>query len=221
MRCQAVFFDIDGTLVDSNGLHVAAWVEAFAEHGHEVAPEAVAAQIGMGADNLVPALIPGADPRTAKKLGDRHGAIFKDRYLDQVRAFPQARALIEEVHRSGRKVVLASSASQAELDHYVKLLDLKGLVDADTTIDDVPHSKPAPDIFIAALGKVAPIEAGAVVVVGDTPYDMDPARYCGMVPVAVRSGGFADQGLREAGAAAVYDDVAALLAEFGESLLAG
>ena len=220
MRCQAVFFDIDGTLVDSNGLHVAAWVEAFGEHGHDVAPEVVAAQIGKGADNLVPALITGADARTAKRLGDRHGAIFKDRYLEQVRPFPQARALVDRVHGSGRKVVLASSASQAELDHYVRLLDLKSLVDADTTVDDVAHSKPAPDIFVAALGKVASVEAGQVVVIGDTPYDMDPARYCGMVPVAVGSGGFNDEALRAAGAVAIHDDVAALLAVFDGSPLA-
>ncbi len=221
MRCEAVFFDIDGTLVDSNALHVAAWVEAFAEAGHEFAPETVLRQIGKGADNLVPALIPGADPRTAKKLGDRHGAIFKDKYLDEVRPFPQARALVSQVHDSGRKVVLASSASQAELNHYVKLLDLEALVDADTTVDDVKHSKPAPDIFVAALGKLTGVAAEAVVVVGDTPYDMDPARYCGMTGVAVRSGGFDDAALTEAGAAAVYDDVAALLAGFGESVIAG
>ena len=221
MRCRAVFFDIDGTLVDSNGRHVDAWAQALAEAGHDVAADAIARQIGKGADNLVPALIPGADPRTAKKLGDRHNAIFKERHLDEVRAFPMARELVARVHDSGRKVVLASSASQAELDHYVKLLDVKGLVDADTTIDDVPHSKPAPDIFVAALGKLKGMEASAVVVVGDTPYDMDPARYCGMTGVAVRSGGFDDAALSGAGAAAVYDGVAALLAGFGESVIAG
>ena len=221
MRCQAVFFDLDGTLVDSNNLHVAAWVEAFADAGHDVAPEAIAGQIGKGADNLVPALIPGADARTARKLGDRHGAVFNDRYLAQVRAFPGARDLVARVRDSGRKVMLASSASQTELDHYVKLLELKGLIDADTTIADVSHSKPAPDIFVAARGKIGSIAPDAIVVVGDTPYDMEPARYCGMVPVAVRSGGFGDEELRRAGAAALYDDVATLLAGFGESLIAG
>ena len=221
MRCGAVFFDIDGTLVDSNRLHVLAWVEAFRDHGHDLAAEVIAPQIGKGADNLVPALIPDADPRTAKTIGDRHNAIFKDRYLEQVRPFPQARELVARVHDAGRQVVLASSASQAELDHYVKLLDLKPLMDADTTIDDVPHSKPAPDIFVAARKKIAPMSAAAIVVLGDTPYDMDAARYCGMVPVAVRSGGFDDATLREAGAAAVYDDAAALLAGFEESLIAG
>ena len=220
MRCGAVFFDIDGTLVDSNALHVAAWVEAFGEHGHDIPADAVAGQIGKGADNLVPALIAGADPRTAKRIGDRHNAIFKGRYLEQVKPFPQARELVAKVHDSGRQVVLASSASQAELDHYVELLDLRPLMDANTTVDDVAHSKPAPDIFLAAQKTIAPMAAEAIVVLGDTPYDMDPARYCGMVPVALRSGGFGDAALTQAGAAAVYDDVAALLAVFGESLLA-
>jgi len=221
LRCGAVFFDLDGTLVDSNALHVAAWVEVFADAGHDLAAGTVAGRIGMGADNFVPALIPGADARTARKLGDRHGAIFKDRYLGQVQAFPDARALVARVRDSGRRVVLASSASQAELDHYVKLLDLAALIDANTTIDDVPHSKPAPDIFVAAREKIAPMAAAAIVAVGDTPYDMEPARYCGMVGIALRSGGFGDAALRDAGAAAVYDDAAALLAGFEESLLAG
>ena len=220
MHCQAVFFDLDGTLVESNGMHIAAWRQAFADAGHDISADAIAGQIGKGGDNLVPALIPGADARTVRKLDDRHGTIFKDRYLKQVRPFPAARDLVARVGESGRKVVLASSASQAELDHYVRLLGIKELIDADTTSDDVIHSKPAPDIFVAAQGKVAGVTAEAIVVVGDTPYDIEPARYCGMVPVAVRSGGFDDASLHAAGAVAIYDDAAALLAGFGDSLIA-
>jgi membrane protein len=217
---RAVFFDIDGTLVDSNALHVEAWVRAFAEAGHTIAADAIAGQIGKGADNLVPALIPGADDDTAEALGDRHGAIFKGEYLERVRPFPHARDLIARVRETGRTVVLASSASGEELKHYCALLDIADLVDASTTIDDVGNSKPAPDIFSVARDKVG-VEAADVVVVGDAPYDMDAARRCGMARVAVRSGGFDDASLTEAGAQAIYDDVADLLARFDESLLAG
>lgn len=213
---RAIFFDLDGTLVDSNRLHVDAWVEAFAEGGHTIDPERIAGQIGKGADNLVPELIPGADEDMAEKLGDAHGRIFKAHYLDQVRPFPQARALVERVHASGRSVALASSASTEELDHYQELLDLAGLVDVVTTIDDVGTSKPAPDIFTVALRK-AGLEAADAIVVGDSPFDLQAAAKAGMRAVAVRSGGFSDDALT--GAVAIYDDVAALFADFDASPL--
>ncbi|WP_174291507.1 HAD family hydrolase [Sphingomonas bacterium] len=219
MACKAVFFDIDGTLVDSNGLHVEAWQRAFAEAGHDIANEAIAGQIGKGADNLVPALIPGSDDDAAEALGDRHGAIFKGDCIDRARAFPHARDLILRVHDAGLRIILASSASEEELKHYCDLLDIGDLVDVATTIDDVGTSKPAPDIFAVARDK-AGIDAADVVVVGDAPYDMDAARKCGMVRVAVRSGGFADDALFEAGAQTIYDDVADLLAGFDASPLA-
>jgi phosphoglycolate phosphatase-like HAD superfamily hydrolase len=217
--CKAVFFDIDGTLVDSNTLHVEAWRRAFADAGHDIGAEAIAGQIGKGADNLVPALIPGTSDDDAEKLGDAHGTIFKGEYLEQVRAFPQARELVQRVHDSGRMVVLASSASAEELEHYQKLLGIEDLVDVTTTSDDVETTKPAPDIFAVARDK-SDVPAEAVVVVGDAPYDMEAAAKCGMTRVAVRSGGFDDATLREAGAQTIYDDAAAILADFDGSPLA-
>lgn len=215
---NAVFFDIDGTLVDSNGLHVEAWSRAFSEAGHAIAAERIASQIGKGADNLVPALIPGIGDDAAEALGHLHGSLFKAHYLERVRPFPQARDLVARVHDAGLTVVLASSASEEELKHYCDLLDIGELVDVSTTIDDVGTSKPAPDIFSVARDK-AQVPADTVTVVGDSPFDMEAARKCGMRRVAVRSGGFADVALIEAGAQAIYEDVAALLVGFDASPL--
>lgn len=217
--CKAVFFDMDGTLVDSNGFHVEAWQRAFAEAGHGVDRDVIAGQIGKGADNLVPALIADADDEAAERLGEAHGAIFKRDYLGKVCPFPHARDLVAQVRDSGRSVVITSSASEEELQHYLALLDIERLVDVFTTIDDVENSKPAPDIFVVARKK-AGVDADAVIVVGDAPYDMDAARKCGMTRVAVRSGGFDDAALREAGAEHIYANVAAILADFEQSPLA-
>lgn len=218
MTIRAVLFDIDGTLVDSNALHVLAWGEAFRARGLSVEPQAIHDQIGKGADLLVPALAPGVDAQTAQALGDAHGAIFKAEHLARVRPFPGARDLLERTRRAGRRVVLASSASEAELDHYLDLLDARTLVDASTTVDDVQTSKPAPDIFATALKKIG-VDPGEAVAVGDSPYDVESAGECGVATVALRSGGFSDDALRRAGAAALYDDVAALLAGFAASPL--
>jgi len=213
-RIAAALFDIDGTLVDSNDFHVHAWREAFAESGYDFAPDVIHRQIGKGADQLIPSLVPGASDETGpgKRIGEMHGEIFKDRYLGQVRPFPEASALIRDLATAGVKVVLASSASGEELDHYVKLLDIGDVITAHTSGDDVERTKPAGDIFAAALKKIPSIAPDQAVVVGDTPYDVIAALRCGVATIALLSGGFEEAWLRESGAMIVHQDVAALRA---------
>jgi HAD superfamily hydrolase (TIGR01509 family) len=219
MPLAAILFDLDGTLVDSNDLHVRAWEEVFREAGFDISADAIRGQIGKGGDNLVPALLPDLDAPRQHALADAHGSRYKARYIGRVRPFPAARDLLARARDAGSKVVLASSASGEELDHYIDLLDASDLIDATTSKDDVESSKPDPDIFAAALAK-AGAKPGEAMVVGDTPYDILAAARCGIRAVAVLSGGFPEQDLRDAGAVAIYPDVAALLAGFGESPLA-
>ena len=136
-----------------------------------------------------------------------------------MKPFPGAHDLLVHVAGAGQKVVLASSASKAELEHYMDLLDVRDLVAATTSADDVENTKPAPDIFAVALKKVAPLGPGEVMVVGDTPYDIEAAGKCGIGAIGLRSGKFSDAALREAGAVALYDDVASLLADYASSPL--
>ncbi len=220
MTIRAVLFDIDGTLVDSNDFHIMAWDEAFREVGATFDHQAIHDQIGKGADMFVPALMPHADKDEQEKLGEAHGKIFKSKYLDQVKAFPAARDLLLRVHEAGQKVVLASSASKEELDHYLDLLDVRDIVAASTSADDVENTKPAPDIFATALRKIAPLSASETIVVGDTPYDIEAAAKCGIAAIGLLSGKFPDTVLRQAGAVAIYDDVAGLLAGYDASPLA-
>lgn len=213
MPFRALLFDIDGTLVDSNDQHIAAWDAVFRDEGIVIARAAIHDQIGKGADMLIPALVPDADAEQRDRLAKAHGALFKARYLEAVRPFPGAYDLLAAAHAAGQAVVLASSASGAELDHYLDLLDARALVAATTSADDVASTKPAPDIFATALDRVAPIGADAAVAIGDTPYDMEAAGRCGIRGIGLRSGGFTDAALRGGGAAWLYDDVAALLAD--------
>ncbi|WP_076073121.1 HAD family hydrolase [Sphingomonas montana] len=219
MQIKAILFDIDGTLVDSNDMHVLAWEEAFGEVGATFDRQVVHDQIGKGADMLVPALLPAMDEAEQTALGERHGEIFKAKYLDAAKPFAGAHDLLAHAHGLSQQVVLASSASAAELEHYVGLLNAADLVSATTSSDDVEKTKPAPDIFATALAKLPGIGAGAVIVVGDTPYDIEAAGKCGIAAVGVRSGGFDDAVLEQAGAVALYDDVAALLADYAASPL--
>jgi membrane protein len=219
MQIKAILFDIDGTLVDSNDMHVDAWQAAFADTGRRFDRSVIHGQIGKGADMLLPALVPDLDEAGQKKLGEAEGEIFKARFLEQVKPFASAHDLLAHAHRRGQKVVLATSSSQDQLDHYLDLLDVRDLVDATTSSADVENTKPAPDIFATALAKLPGISAAEALVVGDTPYDVEAAKKCGIPAIALRSGGFPDAALGKAGAVAIYDDVAALLADYDNSPL--
>lgn len=220
MPIKAVLFDIDGTLVDSNAFHIAAWQEAFATIGKAFDADTIHDQIGKGADMPVPTLLPDIDEDAQDKLGKVHGEVFKAKFLARVEPFADARAILARVQAEGLRAVLASSASKAELDHYVDLLDARQLISETTSADDVARTKPAPDIFATALAKVAPLGPDEVLVVGDTPYDIEAACRCGIAAIGVRSGGFADDALIDAGAVALYDDVAHLLRDYAQSPLA-
>lgn len=219
MPVRAVLFDIDGTLVDSNDMHVLAWAEVFASIGASFDRAVIHDQIGKGADMLVPALLPELEKAEQERLGAAHGDVFRRKFLHQVRPFAAAHDLLAHVHAAGQRVVFASSASAQELEHYLGLLDAHDLVSATTSADDVKRTKPAPDIFAAALKKVAPLTAGEVIAVGDTPYDVQAAAQCGIATVGLRSGNFSDAALKGSGAIALYDDVASLLADYDHSPL--
>lgn len=216
---EAVLFDIDGTLVDSNEQHVDSWAIAFRAEGYAQERDAIREQIGKGGDLLIPALLPDMDEGVRDRISKAQGEHFKSAYLARVSAFAGATELVTRVHATGRKVVLASSAKREELDHYVELLGIGCYLSATTSIDDVEASKPEPDIFGAALIKIG-VAPGHAIVLGDTPYDIEAASGAGIAAVGLTSGPFDAARLKDAGAVAVYADVADLLAAFDTSPLA-
>ncbi|SFR78696.1 HAD family hydrolase [Sphingomonas jatrophae] len=215
---RAILFDVDGTLVDSNRQHIEAWGRVFADAGFDIPPERIAPEIGKGGDQLVPTLLPTLGEEQQQALQTAHGELFKAQYLRGIAPLPGARTLLERAREAGMTVVLATSSGADQLDHYVGLLG-STLIDEATSSDDAGRSKPAPDIFSAALAK-AGVPAAAARVVGDSRWDMVAAWKCGIVPVALLTGGFPAPVLVEAGAAAVYADPAALAAGFYASPLA-
>jgi beta-phosphoglucomutase-like phosphatase (HAD superfamily) len=148
---RAVIFDIDGTLVDSNDLHARAWREAFAHFGIELPFDQVRSQIGKGGDQLVPSLI-GAEKahQIGDDLSEYRSQLFKEKYLDQIRAFPKVRQLFQRILRDGRRIALASSAKEDELRKLKDIANISDLIDKETSSDDAEKSKPHPDIVEAA-----------------------------------------------------------------------
>jgi HAD superfamily hydrolase (TIGR01509 family) len=216
---KAVFFDIDGTLVDSNDFHVMAWQEAFRDFGHYFEQSDIRGQIGKGGDQLVPSLLPGIDEKLQKAVSERHGKVFKPKYLAQVKPFPHAFDLLEMLHAKGVKVLLASSSEKTEVDHYIDLLKVEPFLTGTVSKDDVAHSKPAGDIFAAALSKVFPLSASETLAVGDTPYDVESALRSGIKTIGLRSGGFSEEVLGDAGAPYIYASVQDLFDNFDNSPL--
>ena len=211
----AVLFDVDGTLVDSNDLHAGAWQQAFRHFGILLPFERIRGQIGKGGDNLIPTLVPkDVDQRMHEEIETFRSELFQRDYLHKARPFPQVCDLLRLLREDGHKIVLATSAKQAELDFHLDRIGCRELVDATTSKDDVERSKPCPDIFEAAMAKVAPLGVDQIVVVGDSPWDIKAAAKIGVKAIAVRCGGFAEDEVIGAGAHAVYDGPEDLVARY-------
>lgn len=216
-QLQGVILDVDGTLVDSNDAHAQSWIEAFGEHGIHVPYERIFQAIGMGGDNFLPAVVSiEKDTELGKALSQRRTAIFKERYLSQVKPFPGAQDLVQTMHNRGLKLLVASSGKEDEVKALLDIVGVMGLIDVLTSASDVQKSKPAPDPIQTALEKAA-LPPDAVLMLGDTPYDIESARKAGVRTIAVRCGGHDDKDL--SGAVAVYDGPADLLAHYNESPL--
>jgi HAD superfamily hydrolase (TIGR01549 family) len=200
----AAILDVDGTLVDTNYHHAIAWYRAFRGNGVVLPVWRIHRHIGMGGDHLVKALA-GEEVETDK--GDDIRGAEKDLYaelIDEVEPLEGATDLIRDLKERGHAVVLASSAKEDEVEHYVDLLEAKDLADDWTTSADVETTKPEPDLVRAAVDKAG---GGEAVMVGDSTFDCEAAGRAGLATVGVLTGGFSEPELKDAGAVAVFGSI--------------
>jgi phosphoglycolate phosphatase-like HAD superfamily hydrolase len=216
-RLRGVLLDIDGTLVDSNDAHAAAWYDVLTEAGYQVSRDDLRRLIGMGSDKLLPRAV-GVDKASpdGKRLSERRKVVFRERYLPDLRPTRGARDLLVRMRGDGLSLVVASSAEGEELRALLDVVGAADLVDDVTSSSEVSGSKPEPDVVEAALRKLGAPSSEALML-GDTPYDVEAATRARVGIVALRCGGWGDADL--AGALAIYDDPADLLAHYDESPL--
>jgi HAD superfamily hydrolase (TIGR01509 family) len=205
----AVVLDIDGTLVDTNYQHAIAWHRALCDRGYVVQLWQIHRHIGMGGDQMVAALI-GKEGEEADgdAIRETEGAAYRE-LIGEVQEMHGACELLGELREDGAKVILASSAKEEEVEHYVDLLGARDLVDGWTTAADVERTKPQPDLVNAALEKAGNGSLPAVMV-GDSTWDVKAAEAAGIPTLAVLTGGFSEAELREAGAVDVVESIGAL-----------
>lgn len=214
MLC-GVLLDIDGTLLLSNDAHAHAWVDAFHEFDYDVPFEEVKPLIGMGGDKVIATVLPDLQDEDRKKgIKSRRQEIFLRRYVKKLQPAPGAREFVLKIKDSGLQPVIATSAKSAELDALLEQTGIKDIVGEKTTSDDAKESKPAPDIVHAALEKSG-LGASDVIMIGDTPYDIESAGKAGVDVIAVRCGGHNDEDLK--GAVAIYDNPADILGHWETS----
>jgi HAD superfamily hydrolase (TIGR01549 family) len=200
----AAILDVDGTLVDTNYHHAIAWYRAFRQHGELLPVWRIHRHIGMGGDQLVGALCGElVEEEKGDEIRDAEKALYMA-MIEEVEPLPGARELIVDLKESGHPVVLASSAKQQEVDHYLDLLGARDLADGWTTSADVEATKPEPDLVVAALEKAGDRKG---VMVGDSTFDCEAAGRAGIESLAVLTGGFSEQELLDAGAARVFGSI--------------
>ena len=219
---RAAIFDLDGTLVDSNELHVQAWQETFRHYGKEIPYTDLRRQIGKGGDQYLPEFLNELELREFGDEADKYrGEVFKKKYLAQVRPFPKVRELFERLRSEGKKIALASSGKDSEVSHYQKLIGIDGLADSMTSADQVANSKPRSDVFLAALRTLGSLPPQEAIAIGDTPYDVEAAKKIDLPIIGLLCGGFSETVLRDEGACAIFRDPADLLQRYYQSPLAG
>jgi len=214
-RVETVLFDIDGTLIDSNGAHAQSWTQALGEHGISVDVESIRRLVGMGGDKLLP-LVAGVseDSERGRVLAKRKKAIFAT-LLPDLEPTPGARQLIAYLREQQVDVVIATSADDRDMSQLLQRAGVDDLIPQRASKDDAERSKPDPDIVHAALARshASPVTS---VMVGDTPYDIEAARRAGIRVFALRCGGYWTDAALQA-ADHVFDDPAALLAHWRDA----
>ena len=212
---KGILLDIDGTLVDSNDANARCWMEALLAHGVEVNYIKLREGIGMGGDNFLPKLAHiDAESEQGKAISQTRSEILKSKYMPTLKAFPQVKDLLTRLQGDGYQLVVATSAKPDEAEALLALTGARDLIREIATTEDAKNSKPDPDILHAALQKSG-LSAEEVVMLGDTPYDVEAAQKAGIQSIGVRSGGWTAPDLK--GALAVYNDPADLLAQYDQS----
>ncbi len=212
---RGVLLDVDGTLLDSNDQHARAWMDALREHDVLVSVAELRRLVGKGGDKILPQVARVEhDSARGQANTRRRKTNLREPYLSTCKPFPGARALVTRMNDDGLVIAVATSSGRDDLSALLHIAGVHDLIAEATTSSDAAHSKPDPDI-VAAAARKADLPSELLVMLGDTPYDVEAAARAGIRAVGLRCGGWNDADL--GGAVAVYDGPADLLSRYEQS----
>jgi beta-phosphoglucomutase len=185
-RTQAVIFDMDGVLTDSEPLINAAAVAMFREKGLVVQPGDFVPFVGTGENRYLGGVAEKYSfPIEIIEAKRRTYEIYLDLVPRQLVAFPGAQSLARACKAAGLRVAVASSADLIKIEANLNQIGLpRPFWDAIVTGDDVPNKKPARDIFLAAAVKLG-LAPAACTVIEDAVNGVQAAKAAGMRCMAV------------------------------------
>ena len=211
-RAPAILFDLDGTLIDSNYEHVAAWRLAFRKRGIEVPNAFLHRCIGMRGELLIRAVYHERPERdqapTTESLERLHKKYFTNS-LPSIKVLPGALELLKTLSRLKAPWAICTGGDKQTVFKMIQPLKVPATVPV-VTSDDVDQAKPEPDVFLLAARELG-VALSDCVIVGDSVWDLLGARRGKAIGVGLRCGGYGDAELVLAGAYRVYKDPADLL----------
>jgi beta-phosphoglucomutase len=182
---RAVLWDMDGTLIDSAEYHWLTWHETLAELGVELTREGFAGWFGSRNDRILKRYFDAMPTDEMRRVGE----LKEERYRTLVRRdgitlLPGVREWLERLANAGWRQAVASSAPPANIHVLLEVLDLEGLLQATVSAEEVPHGKPAPDVFLRAAEKLR-VPPDRCVVVEDAAVGVEAGRSGGMRTIGI------------------------------------
>jgi len=187
-RVQAVVFDKDGVLADSEAINIRSAFDIFRAHGYELRTGDEAGIVGKHPTDYVPILARkfGFDEAEQRRIIAEQDVIYSRFWRERGRMFDGAREALDAVRRKGLGVGLATSSSRREVEAFLERFDLARCFDVTLSLDDVTRAKPDPEIYFLAAQqlKITPQE---MLVVEDSEHGVRAAKSSGAACVAVRT----------------------------------
>ena len=208
---KLVVFDVDGTLVDSQGLILAAMDSALAGAGLAPLPRSeVLSIVGLSLPVAVAQLLPGAPEGVQQLVTEGYKSAYAAARAAQTAPLYEgvADCLDRLAMRDDLLLAVATGKSRRGLDAVIAAHGLQGRFISLQTADGHP-SKPHPSMLQAAMAD-AGVDAADALMIGDTSFDMQMARNAGMAGFGVSWGYHPRNALAQAGAARIFDDYASL-----------
>lgn len=177
-----VIFDFDGTIINTNDVIFASWDATFNHYlGHTLPREEIYSTFGETLEYTIGQRIPNADVREALE----YYKTFQEEHCQElVTLFDGTREMLDELHKRGYKMAIATSRLAGSFAGYMTDFDLWGYFDAYLCKEDVSHHKPHPESCLVALERLGakPEEA---VMLGDTRFDIGCANNAGVDSVLI------------------------------------